>query len=409
MSAPDEATDFDEAWYLRRYPDIAEAIAKGDLRSAFEHYTRHGQAEGRSPRAPFNAEWYSSAYPLAEIEAGSSDPAALKAHYEASGKFRGYLPDRLAVRPSNPCAPKSKFGGLWIDQPNALDMVHGKWEVGLIDKADKECLERFIQDGYVILPSRIPPVVLDRADEALEKAYSGGYPDLKFQCYAASKVDAVWDPATRTNPAKALDAHWFSAEIRDAIFADPITRFLSVVFERPALASQTLGFFRGSGQPLHQDSAYVAYSLPQQFLASWIALEDVVPGAGELEYLVGSHWALPEFIYTGEAKSIPDARRYGIDPDKLAVEDRAHEKGIKEQAENLGLSREKFMAKRGDILIWHADLAHGGSPISKHKSRKSIVTHYCPREIAPLYFEFGKKKVIRKQSHLAYYTTGVYA
>jgi hypothetical protein len=409
MPTPAEAADFDEAWYLRRYPDIAEAIAKGELGSGFEHYTRHGQAEGRLPCAPFNAEWYASAYPIATVEAGSSDPTVLQSHYESCGKYRGYLPDRLAPRPANACAPRSKFGGLWIDQPNALDMVRGKYEVGLIDQADKECLERFIQDGYVILPRQIPPVVLDRADEALEKAYSGGYPELKFQCYAASKVDAVWDPATRTNPAKALDAHWFSEEIRDAIFADPIARFLSAVFERPALASQTLGFFRGSGQPLHQDSAYVAYSLPLQFLASWIALEDVVPGAGELEYLVGSHRVLPEFVYGGEAKSIPDARRYGIDSDKLAAEDRVHEKSIQEQGANLGLNREKFRAKRGDVLIWHADLAHGGSPISKQKSRKSIVTHYCPREIAPLYFEFGKKKIIKKHSQVGYYTTGVYA
>ncbi len=38
---------FDEAAYLRMYPDIGEAIARGHETSAWEHYARHGRAEGR--------------------------------------------------------------------------------------------------------------------------------------------------------------------------------------------------------------------------------------------------------------------------------------------------------------------------------------------------------------------------
>jgi hypothetical protein len=44
--------EFDEDWYLATYGDVAAAVQQGDLRSALEHFTSHGWAEGRFPRAP---------------------------------------------------------------------------------------------------------------------------------------------------------------------------------------------------------------------------------------------------------------------------------------------------------------------------------------------------------------------
>ena len=40
---------FDEAFYLRLYPDVALAVRNGDIGSAHEHYVRFGQMEGRKP------------------------------------------------------------------------------------------------------------------------------------------------------------------------------------------------------------------------------------------------------------------------------------------------------------------------------------------------------------------------
>jgi len=44
--------EFDEAWYLATYTDVAAAVQQGHLRSALEHFKTHGRAEGRFPRAP---------------------------------------------------------------------------------------------------------------------------------------------------------------------------------------------------------------------------------------------------------------------------------------------------------------------------------------------------------------------
>ena len=41
--------EVDEAWYLRRYPDVADGIRKGILTSAQEHFDMDGYKEGRLP------------------------------------------------------------------------------------------------------------------------------------------------------------------------------------------------------------------------------------------------------------------------------------------------------------------------------------------------------------------------
>ena len=50
------ASAFDEHWYLRRYPDVAQAILNGKVPSALAHYERHGREEGRQPVSPSGIE-----------------------------------------------------------------------------------------------------------------------------------------------------------------------------------------------------------------------------------------------------------------------------------------------------------------------------------------------------------------
>jgi HAD superfamily phosphatase (TIGR01681 family) len=45
--APADRTLFDEAWYIDNNPGIAKAVRDGAFRSGWEHYVRHGRAEGR--------------------------------------------------------------------------------------------------------------------------------------------------------------------------------------------------------------------------------------------------------------------------------------------------------------------------------------------------------------------------
>jgi ectoine hydroxylase-related dioxygenase (phytanoyl-CoA dioxygenase family) len=183
------------------------------------------------------------------------------------------------------------------------------------------------------------------------------------------------------------------------MFAPKITAFLGLIFESASFASQSLGFLRGSAQEGHQDSAYVVYTLPRQFAASWIALEDVTIGAGELFYYPGSH-RFPEFLFGGAYKSVSEARRMGTPEPILDAEIRAHVAMLETRARKLGLQKEVFAARAGDALIWHSDLVHGGNPVSSEVTRKSFVTHYCPRFAAPVFAEHSPTKLVEHEGHL---------
>ena len=51
---------FDEAWYCRRYPDVAAAVKCGLIASAHGHFVDYGFFEGRSPASAWSTESLSS-------------------------------------------------------------------------------------------------------------------------------------------------------------------------------------------------------------------------------------------------------------------------------------------------------------------------------------------------------------
>jgi hypothetical protein len=70
-----------------------------------------------------------------------------------------------------------------------------------------------------------------------------------------------------------------------------------------------------------------------------------------------------------------------------------------------GLERQRFRPKKGDVLIWSADLAHGGSRyVSKGVTRKSLVTHYCPAACEPVYSGDGVAPPRHAFGNAAFYT-----
>ena len=397
---------FDEAAYRRMYPDVAAEIAEGRLANAWEHYDKHGRTEGRLGFG-FDSEFYLRAYPLAieEIRAGrAADPLQ---HYLALGKSRGYLPNPKAPRPANAAAPVSPFGGFWLDLPNAADIIRGKLEIGQVTERQAALLTSWSCEGYAILEQAIPTELIDLAAADLDKAYAGGFRDLLFECRSVDTNSYIpWKPEINPHPAKALDIHHFSQAIRDLIFADAIAGFLGLIFESKLFVSQTLGFLRGSAQNGHQDSAYVAYSIPRQFAATWIALEDVTLGCGELFYYAGSH-KLEEFLFGGKYKSTYEVQRMhrGLDPQEEILE---HVRSLEQRSNARGLPKRRLAAKKGDVLFWHPDLVHGGNPVSTSTTRKSIVTHYCPKHVTPLFSEHLPTKLYHYGGHVfttSYYTS----
>jgi ectoine hydroxylase-related dioxygenase (phytanoyl-CoA dioxygenase family) len=114
--------------------------------------------------------------------------------------------------------------------------------------------------------------------------------------------------------------------------------------------------------------------------ASWTALEDIEEGSGELTYFDQSH-RLPDHLFSGAYKC--------WHPDRDGVE--AHDRYLAElvtRSQQAGLEQKRLLARKGDVLIWSADLAHGGAPVERAGStRRSLVGHFCPSWAVPRYFD----------------------
>lgn len=53
-----QENDFNEKFYLESYPDVKEAIERGEFTSGFHHYVLAGYLEGRTFIAGFNERYY---------------------------------------------------------------------------------------------------------------------------------------------------------------------------------------------------------------------------------------------------------------------------------------------------------------------------------------------------------------
>jgi hypothetical protein len=274
---------------------------------------------------------------------------------------------------------RSSFGGLWIDRTDFMSVLARKVQTGLLSRELASLVVDFVRDGFVILKNAVPEHVVDSVNSEIDAIWEENDSRVFIETFEPDgqlHYQPV-DNEVRLGRTKLLDAYTVSNSLRDAMFAPAIASLLEAIFEAPPWAFQSLTFTKGSQQAIHKDTAYVKVCPPLHMAASWIALEDIREGAGELEYFPGSHhW--PEFMFAGHRKwmldSLHEHDQFLESLQRAAIE---HES-----------PRRRFSAKKGDVLIWHADLAQGDSPMTGPKlTRKSHVTHYCPRSAKPFYYE----------------------
>jgi hypothetical protein len=83
----------DEAWYLRAYPDVQEAIENGIVTDPQSHYCRFGFFEHRMPyRIAVDELWYLAQYPDVSGAIARQDFASGQAHFDLQGFREGRLP-----------------------------------------------------------------------------------------------------------------------------------------------------------------------------------------------------------------------------------------------------------------------------------------------------------------------------
>lgn len=297
----------------------------------------------------------------------------------------------------------SRFGGLWVDRRDAAAVLARKSAEPDFPSELKSKLEFFIENGFVIFEKAVAPAAIDAYMEELRSAGQGGsglLASVPVQGPQDKDVVPIASADLNAPLTKVLDTYACLPSAHKLIFSETIVRFLRTVFEDDVLAFQGLHFEKGSTQAVHQDTAYVVLEQPMSFCASWIALEDVTEGSGELIYYPRSH-RLPDWLYSGKFKHFNHER------DKHE-EHMGHLQALHDRSVASGLTLQSFLPKKGDVLIWAADLAHGGSQIKDADlTRRSLVTHYARASSTPYYFRFlpaEKQRRVPVQSGCSYCT-----
>lgn len=86
--------DFDEAEYLAKNPDVADAVAKGGVRSGRYHYVMTGYLENRLGGAfGFDEKWYLEAYPDVAAAIRQKSVGSAWEHYSNTGIYEWRSPN----------------------------------------------------------------------------------------------------------------------------------------------------------------------------------------------------------------------------------------------------------------------------------------------------------------------------
>lgn len=244
-------------------------------------------------------------------------------------------------------------------------------------------VQQFLQDGVVIFPGVMPLDVLDQFDRDLS-----GLCDLERvpEIFGSIEIDgprkyyearylrnlAIKDFRQEPPGLKLVDLQRFFTSAKQLAFAEPLTSFMEELFGSPAALIQSLTFWKSSEQSLHQDFSYVHHHRRLgELAAAWIPLEDIQADAGPLVYYKGSHHPDRLGFYDWGDESILASR----DADSAVFD--GYTKHLESLIQAHDLQPSIFLPKRGDLLIWHGALIHGGTPMRhQHLTRRSFVCHY---------------------------------
>lgn len=223
--------------------------------------------------------------------------------------------------------------------------------------AQEEGIARSLHErGYAVIDFP-DDEILDRIDR-IKARLSRNYPD------------ALSDPAADKllGDLRVQDAWRQDDDVRTIAANANIQSLLSRLYGRSAFPFQTLNFPVGTQQPAHSDAVHFS-SQPERFMCGvWVAFEDVHPDAGPLEYYPGSHrWPILTNVLVGR-------RGWGqpLDSAQSPFED-----AWSAMVATNRVKPDQFLARKGQALIWAANLLHGGSrQIDPTRTRWSQVTHY---------------------------------
>jgi phytanoyl-CoA hydroxylase len=303
----------------------------------------------------------------------------LKLHRMRSGVERGA---RAVLGRSAPSWHRTTNTLPWFDQADALDRARARGRHA--SSEESAFLEKWVRDGYAIVDDCVENRDVDEMLCSLDSLWDATepIPDLEILGLRKDPADEPrtlshaellsLDHATRDRIRQHSDwrihgFHYLNSAAHRVFASRKLRRYASLLFGKKARPFAVINFPAGSQQALHQDMA-VFHIYPHNYLlGAWIACEDISADAGPLVFYPGSH-RVP--LFTG----FTDYPQTNL---RTATGELAHR--YQEYVDTLATQfpRHEFLPRKGQILLWHGMLIHGGTRIARAGStRRSMVIHY---------------------------------
>jgi ectoine hydroxylase-related dioxygenase (phytanoyl-CoA dioxygenase family) len=273
----------------------------------------------------------------------------------------------------------------WIESP----FFESELRTAALSEEYKAFVKKFAEQCYIIFDPQIQEETINEAVKSLEVQF-----DINHEKYKGNHHDMH----------RIQDAWIFNEHVKKIATAPRVLDRLQLLYRRRPIPFQTLNFDVGTQQKTHSDMIHFS-SIPERFMCGvWVALEDVTEDNGPLHYYPGSQ-KLPFYemsdmgIKASESKKMKNVYMDYSDHYEIFIE---------EVIRNLGLKKEKLLIKKGQALIWAANLLHGGEPILREgTTRYSQVNHYYFEDCTyytPLFTDFVLQKVFLR--HITDISTG---
>lgn len=258
----------------------------------------------------------------------------------------------------------------WLDQEDAMKDLISNPEFETFTSQEKQALETWVRDGYMILGGFLTHQACDEINKETADLIESSR--VKFD-YTNSRVMNIYKQSPIVN---------------EFINNRRICRLLSFALGKKVSPFQTISFLKGSQQKTHSDSIHMTTQPPGYLAATWLALEDITMESGPLHYFPGSQklpYIMNKDFDHGSTKLTVGQKLYAN-----------YELKIQEEIKNRRLEKQIFLPKKGDMLIWHANLLHGGEKRqNESSSRKSLVTHYFCEGDVICYHEITQRPAVK--------------
>jgi ectoine hydroxylase-related dioxygenase (phytanoyl-CoA dioxygenase family) len=246
----------------------------------------------------------------------------------------------------------------WLDRPDAREQIEARLLNGELTEQEADWCRKWESDGYLIVERFFSDEELDATWAAYEAAIASDT--------LQPPVEPLFDGDIL--PGRTLNPHFKVEQIKEMLFDERMSRIVSVLLGAKAAPFQTIMGHKSSEQLQHSDSIHMSTYPNGYLVANWIAFEDIHPDSGPLVFHPRSH-KLPYLMST--ELGMPFGCGYSAYHD-------IYEPAVQKQLVENDLEAHYFLPKKGDVLLWHANLLHGGSKMKapEQASRKALVCHF---------------------------------